>query len=52
MILKIKVKMIIHVLVLLNMVKIKGNKCGCSKLYENSQLCKRHWNLKNKTTTI
>lgn len=32
--------------------KNKGNKCGCSKLYENSQLCKRHWNLKNKTTTI
>ena len=32
--------------------KNKGNKCGCSKLYENSKLCKRHWNLTTKTTII
>lgn len=32
--------------------KNKGKQCDCSKIYENSQLCKRHWNLKNKTTMI
>ena len=28
--------------------KNKGNQCGCSNLYDNSQFCKRHWNLQNK----